>query len=825
MSRGRAAADRARALAGTRAGFVDVSVAVALSVGALFSLVPASSGFLTFLAVVCALGGTTAVAWRRRNPLLAAIVAAAGLAGYARLTHDHDMEVGPFAVLLTFYTAGTRGITRRHLAQLAALLVYGLLACVAVAAAIGELTVADIAVHGLVITVVPAAAGVMVARQRSLTQRLAVANEQLRREQELRLAAVAAQERNRVARELHDVVAHGVSVMVVQAGAARITVRDEPPMARAALREVATSGRAALTELRRIMGVLGQGEDDAVVPPFGIGGLTALVEGRRAGGLPAQVSVTGAIPELPASTDLTLYRLVQEALTNVVKHASSAPTQIRVAFEPGEVDVRVTNAPPPPGVTERRPARSGHGLIGMRERVEACGGALWYGSSPDGGYEVHARLPLARPRPRRGPGPGPGPGPGQTRSQVRGGTAQIREGVPGAGEGMSRAGKAMSRAAAWLRRPSTASTVTTGTLTAVVLAVLVADAVISGDRRGSLALNVGLTAAMSLLLWWRRRAPLLFLVAVNLLALPLSNGLTSINNPTLVSTYVFVVPLWTVAVWSTTGTAITGLALTAGLFAAEGAYWHLGAGSVVTNVVVATALWVVGRIIRSQRAMIGDLERTSARLEAEQEARELLALAGERTHLVRDLDSSVAEQVSGMIVLAEATYGMAGADPEAAISSIARIEAAGRAALGQMRQILGLLRAEHDPAELRPLLGIEHIHDLVGRSGAAGGLVDLTVTGSPGPLLGGIDVTAYRLVADVLSCASRRTAGHVTIGLHFRDDALELAVVSEEGFPDWPDVMTREQIMRCDGQISRSVLAAGEKITVALPRHLPAAVR
>src|ERR1700683_1911914 len=97
MSRGRAAADRARALAGTRAGFVDVSVAVALSVGALFSLVPASSGFLTFLAVVCALGGTTAVAWRRRNPLLAAIVAAAGLAGYARLTHDHDMAVGPFA--------------------------------------------------------------------------------------------------------------------------------------------------------------------------------------------------------------------------------------------------------------------------------------------------------------------------------------------------------------------------------------------------------------------------------------------------------------------------------------------------------------------------------------------------------------------------------------------------------------------------------------------------------------------------------------------------------------------------------------------------------
>jgi signal transduction histidine kinase len=783
MSRGRAAVDRARVLVGTRAGFADVGVAVALSVGALIVLVPASSGVLTFLAVACALGGTTAVAWRRRNPLLAAVVAAAGLAGYVGLTHDHDTGVGPFAVLLTFYTAGARGMTRHHLTQLAALLVYGMLACVVVAAASGELTVANIAAHGLVITVVPAAAGVMVARQRSLTQRLAVANEQLRREQELRLATVAARERNRVARELHDVVAHGVSVMVVQAGAARITVHDEPVMARSALREVAASGRAAMTELRRIMGMLRQGAD-VDVPQFGIGGITALVERRRAGGLPAELSVAGAIPELPASTDLALYRIVQEALTNVVKHASSAATEIRVAFEPGEVDVWVTNASP--GLAGHRPARSGHGLAGMRERVNACGGALWHGSRQDGGYEVHARLPLPR------------PWPGPTRSQV---------------------GERMARAAGWLLRRSTA------TLTVTVLAVLVADAATSGDRRGPLALNVGLTAAMSLLLWWRRRAPLLFLVAVNLLALPLSNGLTSINNPTLVSTYVFVVPLWTVAAWSTAGTAMTGLALTAGAFAGEGAYWHLGVGSVVPNVVVATALWVVGRIVRSQRAMIGDLEHTSARLAAEQEAREFLALAGERTRMVGDLHSLVAEQVSGMIVLAEATEAMACTDPEAAISSIARIEAAGRAALGQMRQILGLLRAEHDPAELRPLLGIEHIHDLIGRSRADGGLVDLTVTGSPGPLLGGIDVAAYRLVADVLAYASRAATSRVTIGLHFRDDALELDMAFPESFPDWPDAMTREEIMRCEGHISRSVLGAGEKITVELPRHLEAATR
>jgi hypothetical protein len=106
----------------TRAGFVDAGVAAALSAAALATLVPASSGVLTVLAVACALGGTTAVAWRRRCPLLAAVVAAAGLAGYACLTHDSETAIEPFAVLLTFYTAGTRGLTRRHLAQLAALL-------------------------------------------------------------------------------------------------------------------------------------------------------------------------------------------------------------------------------------------------------------------------------------------------------------------------------------------------------------------------------------------------------------------------------------------------------------------------------------------------------------------------------------------------------------------------------------------------------------------------------------------------------------------------------------------------------------------------------
>ena len=201
-------------------------------------------------------------------------------------------------------------------------------------------------------------------------------------------------------------------------------------------------------------------------------------------------------------------------------------------------------------------------------------------------------------------------------------------------------------------------------------------------------------------LLWRRRAPLAFLIAVNLLALPISDGLTSISNPTLVSTYVFAVPVWAVAAWSAPWTAVCGLVLAAGFDVGEGLYWHLGGASIVSNVLLACALWIAGRVLRAQRLMAADLRRAGALLEVEQQAREALILAEERTRLIARLHARVAEEVSAMVVAAESVRDLVGIDARAAAVSIGEIGRTGRQSLTQLREILGVLRSEYDPEPL-----------------------------------------------------------------------------------------------------------------------------
>ena len=657
-----------------RAALVDVSAAAVLSAGAVAWLPLGDNPGTATAAVVCALAATTSVGWRGRAPEAAVVVAGAGLAGCAWTAPAGALLAEAIALLLTFYTAAARGSSRRQVGQLIALAGYGIAVCAVVAAA-GSFSVSAVAVHALPVVAAPSAAGLLVARQRELAGRLASATDRLRAGESARLAVVTIRERNRIARDLHDVVAHGVSVMVVQAAAARITADEEPDLARAALGEVTGVGRTALAELRRILGVIGadSGDDDGLVPPSGVSGIIALVERRRAGGLPVNITLAGTDsgpPERVFSVliDAALYRVVQEALTNVVKHARSAATEVDVTVEFGAVRVQVTNAAPR-GLADKAVtahdgsvlAGSRQGLTGMRERVEDCGGRLWYGTVPGGGFTVRAEFPL----------PSAGPD---------------AEAVPA---GSARRAAALMRAtASW-------------TGVAAVLAAGCADAYASTDRTGPLALNLALVAGMSLALLWRRRAPLAFLIAVNLLALPLSDGLTSINNPTLVSTYVFAVPVWTVAAWSGRSAAMAGLVLTACFDAGEGLYWHLGWSSIVPNVLLTLVLWIAGRVLRAQRLMTADLQRTSTFLEAGQRAREALVLAEERTRMVAGLHTLVAEEVSAMIVAAESVRDLVGADTSAA-ASISEIERTGRHSLTKLREILGVLRSEYDPAPLLP---------------------------------------------------------------------------------------------------------------------------
>lgn len=199
-------------------------------------------------------------------------------------------------------------------------------------------------------------------------------------------------ERDRIARELHDVIAHNVSVVVVQAVAALGVLDNQPARAREPLQRIEKSGREALGELRRLLGVMrGPGAvDKQLGPQPGIADLEALVDGVRGAGVPVQLTVDGPVMSLPKALDLSIYRIVQEALTNTLKHAGPASANVTVSCTAESVEVFVIDD----GVGTNGGVRvGGHGLTGMRERVDLFGGRLQAGDR-DRGFAVHAWVPL-----------------------------------------------------------------------------------------------------------------------------------------------------------------------------------------------------------------------------------------------------------------------------------------------------------------------------------------------------------------------------------------------------------------------------------------------
>jgi signal transduction histidine kinase len=237
-----------------------------------------------------------------------------------------------------------------------------------------------------------------------------------RAEQEAETRAALAEERGRIARELHDVVAHHVSVMTVQAAAARRTLTRDAARAEEALEAVEDTGRAALAEMRRLVGVLRDvdpasgpalpspdlpvgGPEGPRAPAPTLADLRPLVEQVREAGLPVELSVRGRCQGLDAGRELTIYRIVQESLTNVLKHAGPASAQVELDFARGRVAVRVQDdgRGAAAGITRAPGSRSGHGVVGMRERVALYGGWLEAGPVPGGGYRVLATVPLEVP--------------------------------------------------------------------------------------------------------------------------------------------------------------------------------------------------------------------------------------------------------------------------------------------------------------------------------------------------------------------------------------------------------------------------------------------
>jgi signal transduction histidine kinase len=247
-------------------------------------------------------------------------------------------------------------------------------------------------------TVVPGVA--MLIARRAVRDRqiqaetLAARAELLEREQELRANAAVAEERARIARELHDLVAHNVSVMVVQAGAERHALREDQGSTREALSSIEQAGRQALAEARRLLGMLRRnGDAEGLEPQPSLAQLDVLVEQMERAGLPVKLNIDGEPAPLPAGVELCAYRIVQEGLTNALRHAGPARAEVRLSYRPEAVDVQVRDDGRGTGASNGDGA--GHGLIGMRERVALYGGRLHAGPRDGGGFEVHAHLPLA----------------------------------------------------------------------------------------------------------------------------------------------------------------------------------------------------------------------------------------------------------------------------------------------------------------------------------------------------------------------------------------------------------------------------------------------
>jgi signal transduction histidine kinase len=217
--------------------------------------------------------------------------------------------------------------------------------------------------------------------------------ETLGQQAEQRARRAVEEERARIGRELHDVVAHAMSVIVVQAGAERHVLPPEQESTRAVLETIERTGRQALGEMRRLVGMMRSADNLlALAPQPSVTYLLELCDQVRAAGLPVHLEITGDPVQLPPGVDVSAYRIVQEALTNALKHAGPARALVRVSYLPHDLDIEIIDDGR--GALSKAPAE-GHGLAGMRERVALYGGDLRAGNQASGGYAIHVRLPLA----------------------------------------------------------------------------------------------------------------------------------------------------------------------------------------------------------------------------------------------------------------------------------------------------------------------------------------------------------------------------------------------------------------------------------------------
>jgi signal transduction histidine kinase len=387
----------------------DLALALALAVYNVASLIPETRQLkLPYVAFLLVVLQAVPLTWRRRWPVL--VILAVGI---PRSLYD-QLGIGfaplPLGPLIAYYTIMDRCSTKVRVVM-SVLVIGGVIE--------GQTTPGHTEPYDFFVAVllfaVAGTLGILSRTRRAYVQAVETRAEQAEAERDRQLALAAAEERTRIARELHDVVAHHVSLMAVQSEAAGALLPGRPAEAAKAVDIIGQTAREALTELRRLLGVLrGPAEVNgraATAPAPSISALDEVLAPVRQAGITVNLRVEGRPSKLPPGVDLTAYRIVQEALTNTVKHSGAGQAAVTVTYEPGYVTVSVTDtghaavavvlgrtarkarAGPSRGGGARPAASGGFGLAGIAERVASCGGSLTVGPADAGGFAVTARLP------------------------------------------------------------------------------------------------------------------------------------------------------------------------------------------------------------------------------------------------------------------------------------------------------------------------------------------------------------------------------------------------------------------------------------------------
>jgi signal transduction histidine kinase len=543
----------------------------------------------------------------------------------------------------------------------------------------------------------------------------------LERRREEAAGRAVVDERTRIAGELHDVVAHALSAMTVQAAGARRLALTRPELALAAFAAIETAGREALDELRRLLGVLRR-EDAAITlaPQPSLRHVQSLLRRTAAAGLPVALRVEGEERELGAGIDVTAYRVIQDALANALAVGAAGRAEIRLRYTANTLEVLVRDDG---AVAAARP------LMGIRERVILHGGR--FTASPrrgSAGHIVRAALPLDGAPPLES-------------------AAALPEGaVPLPPEPPRPARRGLL---ARLSRGDRFDLVGAGVL---AVAGLVEVAFVPA-RSGPLAANLVVSLGYTLPFAWRRRAPIPAVLAVLTAVLTMALALTPVKD-LFVPFVVVLAVAYAAAAYRDGAPAYGALALVLiAMPIVATTFDSHQSGDFFFPPLVAVLAWLAGRIVRGRTRLSAELHETAARLaEANEEAQRQAAI-DERRRIAREMHDLVAHSMSVMVVQAGGARRILQKDPARALEAATRIERIGREALGEMRNLLGVLHGADQPRQLTPQPTLAEIGELVASARSAGLPTVLEFRGERRDLPPGLDLAAYRIVQEGLTNA------------------------------------------------------------------------